>query len=143
MLIKVVLFDFIGKNEDFSNSQQPINATHSFLMNFRCSMTSTWRLIWSALMTTWRSTTGETPAHRAWDVSAAPKNPLRSFLVTTNCSCVSTRTTRCRREASRFHTAQVGRAAAAGRLLFLKCIKMTLSPKMGHLQPGVCFLLCF
>jgi len=82
-------------------------------MTFRFSMRSTWRLIWSVLMTIWRSTTGETRVPPVSDASVAPKSLLQSFPVATKCSCVFSQTTQCRREALRLHTEQVGTATVA------------------------------
>lgn len=68
----------------------------------------TWRLTWSAPTTTWRSLTAGTLGHPVWDVSVAPGSRRRWSQAAATCSCASSRTTRCRRKASRLHTQQVG-----------------------------------
>lgn len=80
-------------------------------MTFRFSMRLTWRLIWSVLMTIWKSTTGKMPGLQVWDVSVAIKNLHRLSQVATKCSCVFSLTTQCRREALRLHMKMVGNTA--------------------------------
>ena len=82
-----------------------------FLTARRFSTRSTWRLIWSARTTIWRSTTGEMCVSQLSAASAAPKSLLRSSPAATGSSCASSPTTLCRRGALRRHTEQVSRAA--------------------------------
>lgn len=81
-----------------------------FLTTLRFSMRSTWRLIWSARTTIWRSTTGEMCVSQPSAASVAPKSLLRSSPVATESSCAFSQTTLCKRGALRRHTEQVSRA---------------------------------
>lgn len=71
-------------------------------------MRSTWRLIWSVLMTIWRSLMAKMSVLLLWGTFVAPGSLLLLSPAATKCSYSFSLITRCRRGGLRLHTQQVG-----------------------------------
>lgn len=91
----------------FSTICNSLNFTISQI-TFRFLMRSTWRLIWSALMTIWRSSMATMLVRRVWGAFVVPESQILLSPAATKCSCAFSPTTQCKRGGLTLHMEQVG-----------------------------------